>query len=625
MIISLLIPTKNRPEKLYRCILSIFQNSDTDFEILIADQSDNYESKKVIRKFSSSTIKYYKQTSTGKTKSLNNIIPLARGEILAFCDDDNVVDRFYIRNIKKFFTKNQDTHGVFGSVLPYKPSLHPNLICPSIFYLKNERVVTSPTVIHYEVLGVGGNMILRKSVFNKVGYFREWLGPGFLGMQGGEDSEFIYRMLTNGLGLKYSPTIVVYHDRWMTPIKEQLLATRYTLGLSCFYFYYLLSGDKEVFPLLKTKIRERLIEKISTIKRRRLNSLQSLSRFLFEISIIVLDMVFLLGGILIAIYVLIIPKILATFLALKNRFPPSAIVNSIQNQHKIMRDIDALCRHLWIEKHDIFKHLTLSSRPVRYSQYVPLNAEFHYRVSHADLYNMIISAKSLLKHTNRDLNIVAHEDETITKKDKELLCYHLPIKKLYSYQEASESVQPLLSGFPLIQKARMVKANSYQLTSIVDIPLLASTDKIIQVDSDVLFMKNLNRIINWVISSSKYETLFMSDTTNWHAIDKDECHKYFSSSFIDRFNIGILGYSKSTVKLQEIENYFRILEHLGGRLDRVRDQTFWMIHAQMHHSHARRLPKSYTTKPRLDATAVHFVTPYRHYLNDYGIIHALLL
>jgi hypothetical protein len=114
--------------------------------------------------------------------------------------------------------------------------------------------------LHYIYLGQGNNMSIRKSVILKVGNFEEWLGPGSLGIVGGEDSDIIFRILKNKLPLMTNPKMIIYHNKWLTSWQERSLQCAYTYGLMAFLGYHLLThGKTHPWKLVKLRISERLV------------------------------------------------------------------------------------------------------------------------------------------------------------------------------------------------------------------------------------------------------------------------------------------------------------------------------------------------------------------------------
>lgn len=244
--ISVLLATKNRPSQIYNCVKSLLRSTYNNFEIILVDQSTTDETYKVISSLHANQLKYIHSTETGKTKSINKAIRIASGEIISLTDDDHIVDKDWLNNIHTFFTKKMNIYGVFGKILPFEPHLHQNQICPSIFTSNEKKIVNNIYITHYEELGLGNNMSLRKIIFNKIGYFKEWLGPGAFNFAGGEDGEFIYRILKNNFTLAYEPSILVYHNRWLSYDENSVLQGRYTGGEIAYNLYYFLNNDKQM-------------------------------------------------------------------------------------------------------------------------------------------------------------------------------------------------------------------------------------------------------------------------------------------------------------------------------------------------------------------------------------------
>lgn len=299
--ISIIIATKNRPAHIERCINSIEKNSHKNYEIIVADQSTNEKTKHLIKTYSNQKITHIRLSNSGKTKAVNQAIRFARGKILSFIDDDNIVDSDWLQLINSFFSKNPRVDGVFGKILPYKPTMHTDHICPSVFLLQKPAIVTDPYVIHHQSLGLGSNMSLIKHTLNRVGYFKEWLGPGNFGFCGGEDGELIYRLLLNRAVLAYDPCIRVYHNRWLTHDEYRALQAGYTGGEVAYNFYYWLKGDRKMSSLVGQLIHQRIAAPAlwDAIKKLHLNI------FFRELKYILWETLSILKGITIALIVFI--------------------------------------------------------------------------------------------------------------------------------------------------------------------------------------------------------------------------------------------------------------------------------------------------------------------------------
>ncbi len=262
--ISIFIPTADRPTKLKNCLISITKNTYQDWEVFVIDQSNNDDCKKIIKIINHPQIYYFKIKEKNKSKAVNRYLNKAKGEIVAFTDDDCVVTKNWLNQISRSFANNDETAGVFGNIYPYKNKK--KHFCPSTFIKNKEKFITNPNLIHYKKIGLGNNMAFKAEVFKQIGGFKEWLGPGSAAHSAFE-GEFIYRVLKNKYLLFFNPQIKVFHDRWLDFRKENYLQCKYSCGNMAFYFYYLCRGDFRIISQIKHRIRERIINGLKPQKR----------------------------------------------------------------------------------------------------------------------------------------------------------------------------------------------------------------------------------------------------------------------------------------------------------------------------------------------------------------------
>lgn len=220
--LSVLICTRNRPEKLRRAVASVLANSASNFELIVVDQSTDQLSAQVMATFEDDRIRYFPTPTVGLAISRNIAIRVARADTLVFTDDDCVCDREWLAAIQAEYAKEPRALGVYGRVLAYgkrddgglsSVSVSGDLICPALNNSTKRRVFDGPTIPQRE-LGGGNNMSFRKEVFRRVGMFNESLGSGSA-MGTGEDTEFSYRLLWHNCKLVYSPGPLVHHDNWL--------------------------------------------------------------------------------------------------------------------------------------------------------------------------------------------------------------------------------------------------------------------------------------------------------------------------------------------------------------------------------------------------------------------------
>ena len=88
--VSVVIPTRNRAQWLPRAVGSVLAQTWTDFELLLVDDQSTDETPTVIARFGDGRIRPFRhERNTGQSKALNTGIERARGEYVAFLDDDD--------------------------------------------------------------------------------------------------------------------------------------------------------------------------------------------------------------------------------------------------------------------------------------------------------------------------------------------------------------------------------------------------------------------------------------------------------------------------------------------------------------------------------------------------------
>lgn len=122
MNVSVIIPTKQRPKSLLRCVKSILRQSRLPNEIVVVDSTDGNQKdleKKLISECNKIPLIYLK-TRSGANYQRNIGGSHANGEILIFLDDDVVLDINYIKVIMENFERDPLIGGVTGKINNFK-------------------------------------------------------------------------------------------------------------------------------------------------------------------------------------------------------------------------------------------------------------------------------------------------------------------------------------------------------------------------------------------------------------------------------------------------------------------------------------------------------------------------
>lgn len=89
MLVSVIIPTYNRPDFLREALASVFAQTYRDFEIIVVDDGSTAETGKLLDELAGK-IRAIRLDRSGISKARNTAVEAARGEFLAFLDHDDL-------------------------------------------------------------------------------------------------------------------------------------------------------------------------------------------------------------------------------------------------------------------------------------------------------------------------------------------------------------------------------------------------------------------------------------------------------------------------------------------------------------------------------------------------------
>jgi glycosyltransferase involved in cell wall biosynthesis len=237
--ITVVICTYNRARSLVKALESVVASelpSSIQWEVLVVDNNSSDETPQVAEGFRQrypGRFRYLFEPQQGLSNARNAGILKARGEILAFMDDDVTVEPTWLQNLTAALLESKWA-GAGGRTLP-------SLTCPLPRWLPIEDPYNlggalgalfdiGEKSVDLDRAPFGTNMAFRKSMFEKYGGFRSDLGRCGDSMLSNEDAEFGRRLMAAGERLRYEPSAVVYHE-----VPKERLRKEYFLA---WYFDY---------------------------------------------------------------------------------------------------------------------------------------------------------------------------------------------------------------------------------------------------------------------------------------------------------------------------------------------------------------------------------------------------
>lgn len=119
--LTLIIPTKNRPNDLKKAIESLLLQTRLPDELIIVDQSDDYESKLIVDKnflnyFNCNLIYIHNRNIKGLVDAKHVGVEKSLGDIICFIEDDVVLEAEYLKQIELGFSKKSNMIGCSGVI-----------------------------------------------------------------------------------------------------------------------------------------------------------------------------------------------------------------------------------------------------------------------------------------------------------------------------------------------------------------------------------------------------------------------------------------------------------------------------------------------------------------------------
>jgi GT2 family glycosyltransferase len=250
--ISVVIPTRGRPDLIGRSVRAVLLNDHPDFDVTVVDQSDEPATGEVVTEIARSDprVRYVHTMPPGLSRAYNVGAGLTAGPVLAFTDDDCVARPDWLSSIARAFAAEPDAELMYGRV-----ALPSDLVAsagevPVLPIARPERIDRRSG---FRLYGMGANFAMRRQLIARIGGFDEILGGGGP-LRSSQDFDLQYRAYLAGATVLLRPEVSVDHYGLRTAAQWPATLRAYGVGDGAFYMKHVRCGDLLAASLLARRL-----------------------------------------------------------------------------------------------------------------------------------------------------------------------------------------------------------------------------------------------------------------------------------------------------------------------------------------------------------------------------------
>jgi GT2 family glycosyltransferase len=260
--LSVLISTRNRAHAIAGCLDSIAASlanaAPLDAEIVVVDNGSEDATSAIVKQRATETdfpVRLLSEPRVGMSAARNLALRAAKGELLAFIDDDCHMSKEYVSQLLHHDANDGDELVLRGGRIELgDPTDLPLTIKTTPTSLRfNRRMSPAMNPIsHNPIIAQlsGCNLTMRRAVVERLGLYDERFGPGAI-IPSAEDADYVIRAYLADITLEYVPDMTVfhYHGRKQKSVGYKLMRS-YAIGAGAVYAKYLFKHPNLCRPVL---------------------------------------------------------------------------------------------------------------------------------------------------------------------------------------------------------------------------------------------------------------------------------------------------------------------------------------------------------------------------------------
>ncbi|HWE10036.1 MAG TPA: glycosyltransferase [Solirubrobacteraceae bacterium] len=260
--VSVVVRTRRNPSALERCLRSILDCDYDDLEVIVVESRPGSPdtARMLVEQFPAERrLRYVEEPHNSPSLARNLGLAKAEGEIIAFIDDEVVVDAGWLQASVTALLSERKIACVTGLILPLELESRGPLKLEQPAGLRNgfrrrvyrlHDVSDSNPLLPYAAaaLGSGASIVMLTEVARALGGFDPALGPARPTI-GGEDLDLLVRLLRAGHAVTYEPQAIVWYDHARRAHRLRGQVYRHGVRLGAVVGKHVIAGPQRLFFL----------------------------------------------------------------------------------------------------------------------------------------------------------------------------------------------------------------------------------------------------------------------------------------------------------------------------------------------------------------------------------------
>ena len=260
--ISVVVATRERSRSLASCLDSLARLDYTNYEVVVVDNDPVTDATaSLVSGRNELNLRYVVEHRRGLAAAHNCGLEQAKGTVVAFTDDDVIVDQRWLTEVARAFRSDTNVACVTGLIMPGELKTHAQLklethadngkgFTPRVFDCGTHRPADPLFPFTVGQLGSGANMSFSKDILLEIGGFDPATGVGTVS-RGGDELAAFFSVLTAGYALVYQPNALIwhYHRRDLASLSNQVYG--YGVGLGAYLTSVLVTHPEVIGQALR--------------------------------------------------------------------------------------------------------------------------------------------------------------------------------------------------------------------------------------------------------------------------------------------------------------------------------------------------------------------------------------